>query len=70
MKWLLVVIVMNSPVKTDLVFNTLDECLRAETNMRQQWTDVYNGALKRNLAKDSLDMVKRQMTSGTCIPAK
>jgi hypothetical protein len=70
MKWLLVVIVMNAPVKTDLVFNTLDECLRAETEMRQQWADVYNGALKRNLAKDSLKFIVSQQTFGTCIPAK
>ena len=70
MKWLLVVIVMNMPVKTELSFNTLDDCLRAEQEMRKQWVEVYNSALNRKDGKDTLDMVKRQMTSGTCIPTK
>ena len=70
MKWLLVVIVMNMPVKTELSFNTLDDCLRAEQEMRKQWVEVYNNALNRKDGKDTLDMVKRQMTSGTCIPTK
>ena len=70
MKWLLVVIVMNMPVKTELSLNTLDDCLRAEQEMRKQWVEVYNSALNRKDGKDTLDMVKRQMTSGTCIPTK
>ena len=70
MKWLLVVIVMNMPVKTELSFNTLDDCLRAEQEMRKQWVEVYNSALNRKDGKDTSDMVKRQMTSGTCIPTK
>ena len=61
---------MNSPVKTDLTFDTLGDCLRAETEMRRSWADMYNETLKRQMSKDTLDMVKRQMTSGTCIPAK
>jgi hypothetical protein len=68
MKWLLVVIVMNSPVKTDLVFDTLLACLAAESQMRKQWADVYNQT--RQSSKDSLDFVRSQMTSGTCIPTK
>jgi hypothetical protein len=70
MKWLLVVILANTPVKTDLVFSSLDECLRAEESMRKQWADVYNEAFRRNADKDTLEMVKRQMGSGTCIPSK
>ena len=70
MKWLLVVIVMNTPVKTDLSFATLDECMRAEQSMRRQWADVYNEAVGRKAEKDTLELVKRQMTSGTCIPTK
>lgn len=46
MKWLLVVIVMNTPVKTDLVFNSLSECLAAEAQMRTEWSEVYNQAKK------------------------
>ncbi len=70
MSWLLVVIILNTPVKTDLTFNTLDECLRAEADVRRQWADVYNSALKRKAEKATLDLVMRQMTTGTCIPTK
>lgn len=70
MKWLLVVIVLNAPVKTDLAFDSLDECLRAESAMRQSWTEVFNGAKKRGADRDTLEFVKRQMTFGTCIPTK
>lgn len=70
MKWLLVVIVANAPVKTDLTFNTLGDCLRVEGEMRQAWADMYNEGVKRQMPKDVLDMVRRQMNSGTCIPAK
>jgi hypothetical protein len=61
---------MNMPVKTELSFNTLDDCLRAETEMRQQWADAYNSAKKRDAGKDTLELVKSQMTFGTCIPTK
>ena len=70
MNWLLVVMLANSPVKTDLVYSTLNDCLRAEQAMRQQWAEVYNDAWKRKADKDTLDLVKRQMGTGTCIPAK
>ncbi len=43
MRWLLVVMVFGSaPVKTDLVFNTLGECLRAEEVMRAAYAEAYN----------------------------
>ena len=61
---------MNAPVKTDLVFSTLNECLRAEQTMRQQWADVYNDARKRNAEKDTLAFVLKQQHFGTCIPTK
>lgn len=70
MKWLLVVIVMNSPVKTDLVFDTLRACLAAETEMRQHWADLYNEVIRNKSSKDTIDMVRGQMTHGTCIPTK
>lgn len=70
MNWLLVVIVMNTPVKTDLVFNSLDACLAAETEMRSQWAAVYNRAAAAKMQQASLDMIKSQMPRGTCIPAK
>ena len=43
MKWILVAIVMNTPVKTDLTFNNLNECLSAEQAMslaRWVWTEI------------------------------
>jgi len=70
MKWLLVVIVMNSPVKTELVFDTLPSCLAAEEQMRKQWADVYNQTLKNKASKETLELVRSQMTTGTCIPTK
>lgn len=70
MKWLLVVIVMNSPLKTDLVFNSLSECLAAETQMRKDWADTYNQTKKAGAEKETLGMLSSQMTKGTCIPSK
>ncbi|GMV29275.1 MAG: hypothetical protein AMXMBFR59_14000 [Rhodanobacteraceae bacterium] len=70
MNWLLVVFVLNTPVKTDLVFNSLDACLSAETEMRSQWAEAYNRAAAAKAQQASLDMIKSQMSRGTCIPAK
>lgn len=70
MKWLLVVIVMNSPVKTDLVFDTLADCLSAERQMRNEWTEIYSQAKKSGAAKETLGFMSSQMTKGTCIPSK
>ena len=70
MKWLLVVLVMNSPIKTDLVFPSLDSCLAAESAMRSSWAEIYNRAATAKMSQDSLDMIKKQMTHGTCIPTK
>ena len=70
MNWLLVAIVMNTPVKTDLMFSTLRDCLAAEHQMRTHWADIYNAALKNQASKETLDLIRSQMTVGTCIPAK
>ena len=51
MKWVLVALVMNIPVKTDLVFNSLDECLAAELQMRKEWSESYNQAKKSGVAR-------------------
>lgn len=69
MKWLLVVIVLNTPVKTDLVFDDLGSCLAAEEQMRAEWAAHYNSALKGKASEDSLALIKAQMANGTCIPA-
>lgn len=70
MKWMLIAIVFSSPVKTDLKYETLDQCLRAEQAMRAQWANTYNDALGHGATKDTLDMMQKQMSFGTCIPAK
>ena len=70
MKWLLVVIVMNTPIKTDLVFNNLSDCLSAETQMRKEWAELYNQAQKSEAARETLGLISSQMTKGTCIPSK
>lgn len=70
MNWLLVVLVMNTPLKTDLVFQSLDSCLAAETEMRSKWGDLYNRAVATKMSQESLDMIKKQMPHGTCIPTK
>ena len=72
MNWLLVVIVLGAPVKTDLVYRSLQECLQAELQMRNDWASAYNAAKteKPPRAPDSLGYLSKQMTSGTCIPAK
>jgi hypothetical protein len=70
MKWLLVVIVMNVSVKTDLVFNSLSDCLAAELKMHGHWADIYNRTLKNNASKESLELVQGQIMSGTCIRTK
>jgi hypothetical protein len=70
MHWLLVVIVLGAPVKTDLVFDDLGACLRAEASMRQQWADVLNEMLKQKKPVESVNFVTSQSTHGTCIPTK
>ena len=70
MKWLLVVIVMNAPVKTDLVFGSLQECLSAEAQMRQEWAEQYAQAKKAGATGETLGLLSSQMTKGTCVPSK
>lgn len=70
MKWVLVALVMNTPVKTDLVFPTLQACLVAEAEMRQQWADMFNLAMKSQPSPESQQWMQSQMTCGTCIPSK
>jgi len=43
MKWMLVIVVMSSaPVKTDLTFDTLQECLDIEDQTRAEIAEAYN----------------------------
>lgn len=78
MKWLLVVIVANAPVKTDLVYNTLSDCLQAESKVRQEWVAQFNNSISQASFKhmsvedqqQSRTFMMNQMNSGTCIPSR
>ena len=70
MKWLLVVMVMNSPLKTDLVYGSLADCLAAESQMRKEWAELYGQTKKAGAANEALGILSSQMTKGTCIPSK
>jgi hypothetical protein len=74
MKWVLLAVVLQTPVKTDLVFDTLDDCLRAEQEMRTAWGNAYS-AVQRGQAsaaekKKNADFVTKQATWGTCVPTR
>jgi hypothetical protein len=79
MKWMLVVMVFGSgAVKTDLVFDSLKECLATEQSMRAQYADAYNvwnSWAEKNQAEagypNSRDGMKKRFglyNSATCIP--
>lgn len=70
MKWVLVAIVMNMPVKTELVFNSLQDCLEAESQMRKEWSEVYNEAKKSGVQPERIGQISAAMTTGTCVPSK
>ena len=79
MKWMLVAIVLQTPVKTDLIFDSLAECLSQEGAMRSTWAVTTNKIFadnKKNPSftdKDFKEYQKyfaKQTTWGTCIPAK
>lgn len=78
MKWLLVVLVLNQPVKTDLLFANLDECLQTESKMRREWAERYNRMVAQDAfkkmstddQKNAKDYALSQATSGTCIPSR
>jgi hypothetical protein len=66
------------PVKTELLFDTIDDCLKAEEQMRGEYARVYNSwhawaeanqkeaqypdSQKFNWRRDGME------TTGTCIP--
>jgi hypothetical protein len=70
MKWMLVVLVFGSPMETGLLYNSLDECLKTEAMMRAEWDRVHMAMPKTFQEKHpvSQEYVKKQMTTGTCIP--
>ena len=77
MKWMLVVVVLNTPVKTDLTFDSLRACLGREESMRIAWQEEVTRAtawLKQfpdaYKGKEHVEFVHKQTPWGTCIPAK
>jgi hypothetical protein len=56
------------PVITNLTFDSLANCLKAEEEMRQAWADHYNLVKKSGAEKTSLEFTMSQMVRGTCIP--
>lgn len=76
MKWMLVVMVFNTtPVETGLMFNTLDDCYRAEDQMRAEYTKSYNNwvvwAHKHLSDADFQSGEKMQLhrlANGVCVP--
>ena len=70
MKWVLVALVMNTPVKTDLVFESLPACLAAESQMRTEWAEVVNEAKKLGIDPVRAGQISQARTTGTCIPSQ
>jgi hypothetical protein len=69
MKWMLIVLVFGTPMQTGIIFNSLDECLKAESTMRAEWSRVYSANPKKYQDQPvTQDEVAKQMTRGTCIP--
>ena len=76
MNWLLVFIIANAPVKTDLVFPTARSCMTYERANAKVFTDRANETIRamadQNWPKDqreqNLNFVIGQAYSGTCIP--
>jgi len=76
MKWILVVVVFGlGPVQTNLVYDDLESCLRAEEVVRGQWLKHMNavaapGTLAELNERDpnGANFLAKQITPGTCIP--
>lgn len=79
MKWMLVVLVGGiSPVNTDLVFDKFSDCLSAEEQMRQHYSDAFDAwdrvaaarIDRRRDYKRARDVEAKRLLSnvGTCVP--
>ena len=79
MKWILVVLVGGvSPVNTDLVFDKFADCLAAEQQMRQHYSDAFDAwdrmaaarIDRRSDYKKARDIEAKRLLGniGTCIP--
>ena len=73
MKWMLFVLVFGShPVETNLLFDNLDACLKAEETMRTEYARAYSQGTWGTTVGESNDpsVASRfgQTTTATCIP--
>jgi hypothetical protein len=73
MKWMLFVLVFGShPVETNLLFDSLDACLKAEETMRTEYARAYSQGTWGTTVGEANDpsVVSRfgQRTTATCIP--
>lgn len=79
MKWMLIILVVGgSPAKTNLLFDTLDQCLAAEESMRSEYVLAFNKWhlwAKANPAESGFPNSEGFMKNrigvnnyGTCIP--
>jgi hypothetical protein len=74
MKWMLFVLVFGAhPVETNLVYDTLDACLKAEETMRRDYAQAYSKSTwsTEGAAQTSDPSVASrygQKTMATCIP--
>lgn len=69
MKWLLVVLAFGQPMQTGLIYDTLDECMKAEAAMQAEWSR-FAAAMPHRYQEmpTTKDVIAKQMTRGTCIP--
>ena len=78
MKWMLIVVIFgNLPIKTELIYDTLEKCLEAERVMHQQQIEAYQTwhaqAERQNRSftdKDDLSVQRRIgiRSEATCVP--
>lgn len=78
MRWLLVVIVANTPIKTDLIFDKFDACMAAEATAASQFVDIAertalwhaknNSSEQR--AQADVNSLAQKIYYGTCIPTR
>jgi hypothetical protein len=76
MKWTLIVVVFGTmPVETGLIFNSLDDCLKAEEAMRAEYVRAYKdwtGGQKKGSGYQTTQAFMRNRIGlenrGTCIP--
>ena len=79
MKWMLIVVVFGlAPVKTNLLFDSIDDCLRAEDVVRNEYARTFNewkvwaeqNPVEAGYPNSKKMIIKRNglMSPGTCIP--